>query len=419
MKKTLLTTLLLSVIIFSAGAEKIIFSNAPDGYKEAPITGTAKIDANNGDITVTANNYWIVGEESASVAFYPEKSYVQSDNEYVNFHWTLNFAGNCSASSNNWDISNPNTSNNIEYSKNVYIGTVGSSGKTFSIECNKLIGTGTDKITKSFTINKIDNNSSGTTTPTITAFSVSHTSLPAGGGDVTLSWASSNSTRCIASASPYNAEWTGSVGTSGTKNNVSITQSTRFTLTCYNGPGATDPSVTNNNPYTSVLNTNPTNCPAIPAGITEMPIDTLEELTNTTTGNNPIVNPGNGGVNFELSKNKYVAIPFEAPGAGSVKVSGNFGFEIPPGTQTIPGGYRVTISQCRGDFDRPPVSYGCGKRALRTAIHWSIENNPSIAKCKLTPGGHYYLNIIHSSTPPSYTDSNCPSSQCGVLFAIN
>lgn len=402
MKKTLLTTLLLSAMIFSAGAEKIIFSNAPAGYKEANISGTATIDASTGDITVTAGNHWIVGEQAGSVAFYPNKSYVENDTESLTFHWTLNFVENCTTNS-NWSFSGVTSpSANGEHQKVVAIGAVGS-GKTFSISCDP-IGGGS-AITKSFTINKVDGSGGGTpAAPVINTFAATPGSLPAGGGSTRLTWTSTNATHCRGSWSPTN----NLSANNSTGVLVSLTATTTYTLTCYNGSGDSiqrTVRVSVGGGSTGI----PSWCPSAPAGkINKHQNTTLSQLTlNHGTNDHPLVRPVVSRGNFELSSTEYSALKFTTP---TGRPYGGIVFENPPANQTT-GTYRVTISECPGDLGtRLPPNGACSKTMSAGSIYWSNQANPFSAQCKLDAGKTYYLNIMHAT---------CPLSKCGVLFGIN
>ena len=65
------------------------------------------------------------------------------------------------------------------------------------------------------------------TAPTISTFTSNSTSLPAGGGPVTLTWSSINTTKCVASNG-----WSGDKPTSGSQT-VSVLSTATYDLTCY------------------------------------------------------------------------------------------------------------------------------------------------------------------------------------------
>lgn len=402
MKKILLT-LLFSTMIFSAGAEKIIFDNAPTGYKEADISGTATIDASTGDITVTADNHWIVGEQNGYVSLYPS-TYQTTANSNITLSWSVGFVSSCST--NGWSGS-PAVTNGV-HTTTVNVGTLPT---TYNISCTDLLG---NTVSASVTITETSSSGGGTTAPTLTlsASPTTHSSAP---GTSTLTWTVSSATACTASG-----DWSGSKNINGGSEQVTMSSagSYSYTLACSNSAGTTTRTA-----YVTVgsSTTNCTGNQAPPTGKTLKSLGTLASLTSTTSGNNPLVNPGSGRVGFELTQEQYAAIAFTAPSSSDGKITGNLAFENPPANQTTPASYRVTVSQCPGDFSTNsiPQNIGCGKQGGTTSLYWSIDPSAPATKCKLTSGETYYLNVINSSDAPDYGVSSCPGAKCGVLFGIN
>ncbi len=77
--------------------------------------------------------------------------------------------------------------------------------------------------------------------PTLT-FSASPTTITAG-GTTNLTWSSANTTSCTATSSPTTAAWNGAPALSGSQNNITLTQTTTFNLSCSGAGGTVSRSV--------------------------------------------------------------------------------------------------------------------------------------------------------------------------------
>lgn len=103
-----------------------------------------------------------------------------------------------------------------------------SGGRTYTLACQNL-NKPTEAASDSVTVLP-----PAPTLPTV-SLSANPTTVTSG-GTTQLSWSSTNATACTASASPGNAQWSGSRSLSGIQAVTGITQDTTFILTC-NGPG--------------------------------------------------------------------------------------------------------------------------------------------------------------------------------------
>jgi hypothetical protein len=73
--------------------------------------------------------------------------------------------------------------------------------------------------------------------PTVTLTASADSVMAA--GQANLTWSSSNTTGCTASASPSNAGWTGSLADSGTQTTGALSATTTFSISCVGQSGTT------------------------------------------------------------------------------------------------------------------------------------------------------------------------------------
>jgi len=262
----------------------------------------------------------------------------------------------------------------------------------------------------------------GCTTPVsfTTALTVNTSSLPVGGGSVTLNWVAANSVTCTASASPAVAGWSGVV-TSPTTVSLSASGTYTFDLNCTGvGVCPSAPAVpkgvtvqqavsqcSSRPPPTGLTRqTSMTNTPRFPENF-----EFNSGATIGLTGYNPILGtfPTAGATAYVfIDTNKYVAMEFSTAGTAN-GVVGEIGWEQPT-TNGAPGW--VMISECPGDFEFMTDSK-CKVHSGVSALTWvvgSAATQPTWA-CHLEANKTYYINSLFSSSG-SFTTTTCGGSNC-------
>lgn len=268
---------------------------------------------------------------------------------------------------------------------------------------------------------------SGGTSPTAptftTTFSASPTSLPVGGGSVTLTWATANATSCTASSSPSVSGWSGTVGTSG-PSSVTLTASGTYTLSLYcSGSGGntsnysrqvvvateTAPNECTNRPhptglsrqttfYNGGLNSHNANDDIAPGNVSVL------YYTNVLGNFVGASQYANEDAYLPIDVAKFMALEFTTTGVAD-GTYGRISWEQPTSNGAP---LTVMVSPCPGDFQfvtaaKCKVTLGYGN------ITWFVTNgtNPS-STCKLEPNKTYYVNaaFVESS---DYVTNSCPS----------
>lgn len=227
-----------------------------------------------------------------------------------------------------------------------------------------------------------------TPTPTITVFTAAASPvLP--GGNITLNWASSQTTSCTPSQG-QGTQWStlGTLGTSGSQvfaapqSNGTIT----FQLTCTNGT-ASDTRTT------QVTVQGEQSCPPIFAQ------GALGEFDGTFGNVWPAYNDK---VRMTVNNNQYVGLHFTATASptqfGTISTTGY------PGDGD--GNGIVSISPTAGCFNASIIGPRCVTAAATyPGVSWT--NGQSDFVCKLNPGGGYWVNLYFP---------DCPSGVCGRDF---
>lgn len=293
----------------------------------------------------------------------------------------------------------------------------------------------------------------GTQPSFTTNLSATVTSLPAGGGTTSLSWAVSGSPTptCTTSSSTYPvgvtsvSGWNSSMPTSSTGTTLTLTTAGTytFTLSCTNTAGSASRSVnvtvasggggTGLPPECS----NPERQP--PAGMTQMNsfVNTAnlraagnqEWQSGTTLNTNrwkpDPTSPPNGaaptrsllgrwgyvtgdtGV-IPVPSNQFLAFSFDTTGA--TNRAGTVSWEQ-PGENSAP--LFATISPCPGDPTGPSALCKSPYNGA-SGLSWRTGANPS-SWCPLTPGTTYYLNVFFRR-PDQLDVSDCTVGTCWWLM---
>lgn len=268
----------------------------------------------------------------------------------------------------------------------------------------------------------------GGPTPTFTtALAASTTSLPAGGGSVTLTWAASNATGCTASSTGVTG-WNGNAVTSPTTVNLTTSGSYPFTVTCSNANGGT-----NSGPVTVVVaesggTANP-ECVTRPqtAGLTRQITMTNYNLGGTlnqqngefgigssinVTGYTPLFgttfNQANQVARVFIDSGKFVSMGFSTTGVAT-GATGKISWA--QASQAI---FSVQISPCVGDFEWVVDPYCKASGVEIGGLGWKIGTKPAsnpLPVCYLTPGKTYYINSV-ATDDGSWTTTTCSTAWC-------
>ena len=275
----------------------------------------------------------------------------------------------------------------------------------------------------------------GGTSPTApsftTAFSANTSSLPVGGGSVSLSWATANTTGCTASSSPTVTGWNGAVGTSGPAS-ISLTASGTYTFSLYcSGSGGN--TSTYSRQVVVATSTTTSQCQARPApttltretvfmntGVNNTPSNyNLPPSTVSLTTLDPVLGPFGGTVEkpnddayIPIDVNKYVALQFSTSSV-TEGVTGRFIWEQPTSGGKV---LTVMVSPCPGDFNYV-VDAKCKVTRGYGSINWKVTSG-STTNCKLEPNTTYYLNAAFVSGD-TYTTNTCDGGVSNCKWLIS
>lgn len=260
------------------------------------------------------------------------------------------------------------------------------------------------------------------------ALTATPSSLPGGGGNSTLSWATTGATSCTASATPAVAGWSGSKPVTGSVQvSLSATGTYSFSLAC-TGPGG----ATNAQPATVTVGAVSTECNNRPPPIgvarqssmtnynqgstlnqqnSEFPIGAIINITNYSPLLGSYFNQPNQVARLFLDAGKYAAMGFTA---APLNASGNLSWE-----QVASGEFTVEISPCPGDFGFV-TDPNCKASGIASALAWKVGSKPASNPgfyCYLDVNRIYYLNIIMAS-PGAWSTTTCGSPYCTWLVAL-
>lgn len=254
----------------------------------------------------------------------------------------------------------------------------------------------------------------------------STSTLPFGGGSVTLSWTVSGATGCTASSSGVSG-WNGNAVTSPTVLNLTASGNYSFGVTCSNTNGSTSGGTVS----VTVATQTPTQteCPSRPAptGLTrqttmvninqggtlnqqnaEFPIGSSIDVTSYVPLFGTSFNQPNQAARLFLNTGQYVAMGFSTSSV-STGATGKIAWAA-ASTAT----FSVQISPCPGDFDWV-VDANCKASAVETdGIVWKIGTKPASNPgwfCYLEPNKTYYINAVASDNG-SWTTTTCTSTYC-------
>ncbi|MCB1583685.1 MAG: hypothetical protein KDI92_11515 [Xanthomonadales bacterium] len=225
------------------------------------------------------------------------------------------------------------------------------------------------------------------------------------GDSTTLTWTVNDADGCTATNG-----WSGSKPYSNGQHNqviTGITETTTYSLTCYNSFGSVMKNVTVN------VTSEPVNC-----GSNQPPVGTVR-FTGVTTFEQAMGSEfGNFTsdlANYLQPVNSYSALEFYGPNG---IVTGRVSFEPPLASHPPAVSTSVSISACPGDFNPGSVIGNCKVGFGNSGtLRWTT--NPSAHPalyCILEPGTSYYLNIIHAELNDLENSSCSYGSGCGLLF---
>ncbi len=270
---------------------------------------------------------------------------------------------------------------------------------------------------------------SGGSAPVFTAaLTATPASLPGGGGNSTLSWATNGATSCVASATPSVAGWSGSKPVTGSVQvSLAATGTYSFALSC-TGPGGT----TNAQPATVTVGPVATDCTNRPPPIgvprqssmtnynqgstlnqqnSEFPIGSSINITGYSPLFGTYFNQPNQVARLFLDAGKYAAMGFTA---SPLNASGHVSWE-----QVATGEFTVEISACPGDFGFV-TDPNCKASGIASALTWKVGQKPASNPgffCYLDYNRTYYLNIINTS-PGTWNTTTCGGAYCTWLVSI-
>lgn len=260
-----------------------------------------------------------------------------------------------------------------------------------------------------------------------TALNSNTTSLPSGGGNITLSWATSTASTCTANSTSVSG-WNGNVVTSPKVLNLTAAGTYNFSLVCTNSFGST-----NSNLVTVAVASPPvSSCSTRPAPTV---LTRQFNMTNyfSTQQNNEFssgaiidvtkyvplfgtsFNQANQVARAYINSSSYIAMAFTTPvttGATGGVAWSQSGFAA--------GVVTVMISPCPGDFDW--VTDGnCKTTSGESALTWKIGTKPATGAgfyCYIPSGSTYYINATFSNPLTGYSNNLCEGLYCDWLVAI-
>lgn len=255
-----------------------------------------------------------------------------------------------------------------------------------------------------------------------TGLAVNNSSLPAGGGSVTLTWATSSATTvtCTASSSGVSG-WNSNTVNSPTTINLSASGNYSFFVNCQNSNGTTQSGTVS----VAVASAPPTAvCPdrPQPSGITRL--TSMQNYYSSQQNNefslgaqvqvstySPLLgtsfNHSNQAAHAYIETGKYVAMGFSTSGA-TLGATGGIAW-VQSGV--APGVITVMISPCPGDFQW--VTDGnCKTTSGEAQLTWKVGTKPATGAgfyCYLDPNQTYYINAVFSSEASGFATSSCSS----------
>lgn len=307
---------------------------------------------------------------------------------------------------------------------------------TYSLGVICVSGSQTESSSSDITVAEADPGSPPST-PSL-SISVEDSSAP---GEVTLTWTpSSGASACEASSSPTVSNWNGSVSTSGSNNQTTLSglsaNSYTFRLRCSNSAGSSSWA------QVSATIGSSTACSSRqpPSGWSQVTNGCnfrhgqgwvgdcsywegvwpgpFSEITGVTRR---LGLAGRNGGNAQ----QYVAMEIDTHGMPASKTGR---ITVEHDTFATATGTLISISSCPGDFHSEAIlaETGCYARQGPTAgggssFRWG--GTASERDCKLESNRTYYLNIIPTNSPAgTHPDSiepnefSCGSSPCGLIY---
>ncbi len=263
-----------------------------------------------------------------------------------------------------------------------------------------------------------------------TSLGASTSSLPVGGGAVTLTWVATNATGGCTSNAAGVSGWNGNAVTSPTTINLSSSGTYSFSVTCTNTSASASAS---SGPVSVTVATPPpttacTNRPS-PAGLTRQTV-----MTNYfgTTQNSGIANGAQVdvrnyapllGSSFNhasqvarvfVDSGKFVAMQFSTTGLATGAVGG-VDWEASGISQGVAN---VLVSGCPGDFEWSQDP-SCTAEGVGSGLVWKIGPKPTNFDgfCYLTANTTYYISVVFASAG-NFGTTTCASGYCDWLIAI-
>jgi len=266
------------------------------------------------------------------------------------------------------------------------------------------------------------------------ALAVNNSSLPVGGGSVTLTWATSSTTTvtCTASGSGVSG-WNSNVVVSPTIVSLSASGNYSFSVSCQNSTGATS----SNSVSVAVASSTPTTActprPA-PSGVTRQTSMTNINLGGTSNQQNNefglgaqvavntyspllgnVLNQSGQAARAFITAGNFVALEFSTTGV-SLGATGAIGWSQ---SGVAPGVVTVMISPCAGDFEW--VTDGnCKTTSGEAGLTWKVGTRPATSPgfyCYLNANQTYYINAIFAGPTTGYGTTSCPGSYCDWLIS--
>lgn len=403
MKNALILLLIMS--FQAAWAEKLIFSN---NNEQVDITDDVEIDFETGDVTVTTvGEHFIVDSDDDTpviLGFYPS-DYDIATGGSITVNWSVAFAVSCSAQTTSgvatW--SGAKTATNGSHAQAGV--TVSTLPATLQLTC---LNGASSSTTKSFLITEQSGGGGGGGSPSITSFRVNSQSPFATVGPSTtasVTWTTSNTTSCTASANPAVAGWSGAVATQG-PTSVTINADTVMTLNC-NGVTRTV-TVT----YSSIEGCENT---TFPPGLTM-----VQGSYETYNDEQPFGASTNITFELDISNTQFYALSgFSLPADTQFNIRRRITLEDAP-TQRQINQSTMSISECPGDFS--PQSATCVipiSGSLPTSIaKFSTVPTDDNTFCILDPSKTYYANFVNSPSPFTQPPScELGHSACTIFYA--
>lgn len=244
-----------------------------------------------------------------------------------------------------------------------------------------------------------------------TPFTVNPTTLPEGGGTVSLIWGASGATSCSGSSFPQFPSWNGPVALSGSAS-VELPASGfyAFNLTCTNASRVasatktvSSPECFGRDPPVGLTRQNSMfNSPRHPNN-SEFPVGATLDVTSYSPIFGPTFASSNQSAFVRIDTQKYVALAFNSGTTGSVGHISWSEAQAP---------LQVMISPCQGDFESM-TDAKCKFNAFDGSIYWTVGplGSPPTGACRLDPTKAYFLNAIVAAGP-DYSISSCPYSIC-------